>query len=220
MSINIPANILGFSGQIVNEVTLNKEHKTAHILCRRDQRRKAIDPTTGKQGTVNRYITRQVKNIPLFGHPCYVNIELAQVFISKNERRIEQCDFVDKGCRFTQRYCHLISGLCRHLSIQAVSRHLCLRWESTKNIDKAYLHKTLPDLDPTQLKDLKYIGVDEVARAKGHDYMTVVYDMVDGHLIWVGTGRTSDVLSGFLEQLPAETAEGIEAVAMDIAKSN
>jgi len=101
MSINIPANILGLSGQIVNEVTLNKEHKIAHILCRRDRRRKAIDPITGQQGTVNRYITRQVKDIPLFGYPCYVNIELAQVFISKNERRIEQCDFVDKGCRFT-----------------------------------------------------------------------------------------------------------------------
>ncbi len=70
----------------------------------------------------------------------------------------EQCDFVDKGCQFTQRYCHLISGLCRHLSIQAVARHLNLRWERTKNIDKAYLHKTLPNLDPTQFNDLKYIG--------------------------------------------------------------
>jgi transposase len=219
MSINITVNILGLSGQIVNEVALNKEHKTAHILCRRDKRRKAIDPLTRKQGTINRYIQRQVKDIPLFGYPCYVNIELSQVYISKNERRIEQCDFVDKGCRFTQRYCYLISGLCRHLSIQAVARHLGLRWESTKNIDKAYLHKTLPDLDPTQLKDLKYIGVDEVARAKGHDYMTVVYDMVEGHLIWVGTGRTSDVLSSFLIQLPTETASGIEAVAMDMGLS-
>jgi transposase len=101
-------------------------------------------------------------------------------------------------------------------SIQAVARHLDLRWESTKNIDKAYLHKTLPDKDPTQLRDLKYIGVDEVARAKGHDYMTVVYDMVEGHLIWVGTGRTSDIFSCFLKLLPIETAAGIEAVDMDM----
>ncbi len=89
------------------------------------------------------------------GYPCYVEIELAQVFISKNERRIEQCDFVDKGCRFTQRYCHLISGLCRHMSIQAVSRHLKIRWETVKNIDKAYLEKTLPALEPEKLKGLK-----------------------------------------------------------------
>jgi transposase len=63
---------------------------------------------------------------------------------------------------------------------------------------------------------LKSIGVDEVARAKGHDYMTVIYDRVAGHLIGVETGRTSDVFSGFLNQLKPETASKIEAVAMDM----
>lgn len=102
------------------------------------------------------------------------------------------------------------------MSIDVVSRHLGLRWESTKNIDKAYLHNSLPALDPTKLTGLKMIGVDEVARAKGHDYMTVVYDMVEGHLISVEAGRTADVFSSFLKQLPIGTANGIEAVAMDM----
>ncbi|MFT5211280.1 MAG: transposase, partial [Flavobacterium sp.] len=38
----------------------------------------------------------------------------------------------------------MISGLCRHMSIQAVSRHLGIRWETVKNIDKAYLEESLP----------------------------------------------------------------------------
>ncbi len=113
----------------------------------------------------------------------------------------------------------MISGLCRHMSIQAVSRHLGPRWETVKNIDKAYLEETLPALDPTQLTGLKYLGVDEVARAKGHDYMTVIYNIVEGYLIGVETGRMADVFSGFLKQLPAETAVKIEAVAMDMAPS-
>jgi len=216
MSINISPTILGLPGQRVNEITFNKIHETVHILCKRDKRRKAIDPLTGQQGTINRYVRRQVQDIPLFGYPCYLEIELAQVFISKNERRIEQCDFVDKGCRFTQRFCRMISGLCRHMSIQAVSRHLDIRWETIKNIDKAYLEKSLPALEPEKLTDLRYIGVDEVARAKGHDYMTVIYDMVKGHLIGVETGRTSDVFTRFLKRIPRETAENIEAVAMDM----
>ncbi len=101
----------------------------------------------------------------MFGYPCMLEIELAQVWVSKNERRVEYCEFVDKGSRFTHRFCHLVNGLCRHLSIQAVARHLGLRWETVKNIDKAYLHKTLPALDPGSLTELKYIGVDEVGRA-------------------------------------------------------
>ena len=102
------------------------------------------------------------------------------------------------------------------MSIQAVSKHLNLRWETAKNIDKAYLHQTLPALEPENLTDLKYIGVDEVARAKGHDYMTVVYDLLEGHLIWVETGRTAEVFSSFLKRLPSQTASMIEAVAMDM----
>jgi transposase len=93
---------------------------------------------------------------------------------------------------------------------------LDIRWETVKNIDKAYLMETLPALDPAELAGLEYIGVDEVARAKGHDYMTVVYDMVGGHLIWVEAGRTAEVFSRFLKQLQPDTACKIKAVAMDM----
>ena len=105
------------------------------------------------------------------------------------------------------------------MSIQTVSKHLKIRWETVKNIDKDILAHSLPALDPTQLKDLTLIGVDEVARAKGHDYMTVVYDMVSGQLIWVEHGRTANVLITFLNQLPEQTANGIKAVAMDMGKA-
>ncbi|MCP4273356.1 MAG: ISL3 family transposase [Gammaproteobacteria bacterium] len=195
---------------------MDKYKQQVQVLCSRDRRKKVIDPVTGTKGTVNRYVRRQVRDVPLLGYPCILEIELAQVFVSKNARRMEACEFVDKGSRFTQRFCRLVSGLCRHMSIQTVARHLKLRWETVKNMDKAYLVETLPALDPTQLTGLEYIGVDEVARAKGHDYMTVVYDMVSGHLIWVETGRTADVFSSFLKQLPVTTANEIKAVAMDM----
>lgn len=49
--------------------------------------------------------------------------------------------------------------------------------------------------------------------------MTVIYDMVSGHLIGVETGRTAEVFSGFLKRLPQETTDNIEAVAMDMGPS-
>ena len=64
------------------------------------------------------------------------------------------------------------------MSIQAVSRHLNMRWEMIKNMDRYYLEFTLPALNPALLNGLKSIGIDEVARAKRHDYITVIYDMV------------------------------------------
>jgi len=47
-------------------------------------------------------------------------------------------------------------------------------------------------------------------------YMTVVYDLINGLLIWVETGRTSDIFSSFQKMLAIETASNIEAVAMDM----
>jgi hypothetical protein len=46
------------------------------------------------------------------------------------------------------------------MSIQTVSRHLKLRWEAVKNMDKEDLINTLPAFDPTQLTGLTSIGDD------------------------------------------------------------
>jgi transposase len=102
------------------------------------------------------------------------------------------------------------------MTISTVAKHFELRWETVKNIDKTYLQDTLPSLNPEELTDLKYLGVDEVARAKGHDYMTLVYDLGSGELVWVHPGRTSETLSHFFKMLPEPTKQGILAVAMDM----
>lgn len=216
MSLNISSQILSLPGQCVKHAQHDLSQQSLTLYCSRDRRYKAIDLLNGKQVKVNRYVRRTVRDLPLCGFDCHLEIELAQIITSDGKRRIERCEFVDKGSRYTSRFCRLVSGLCRHMSIQAVARHLNLRWESVKNMDRFYLETSLPALDPSQLKDLKYIGVDEVARAKGHDYMTVIYDMIEGHLIGVETGRTAEVFSTFLKQIPAKTAEKIEAVAMDM----
>ena len=215
MSATIPASILGLPGQCVNQIH-EQEDGSILVEYHRDRRRKPIDPITGQQGTVNRYVRRLVQDLPFLHRPCFLEIEQAQVHIGKNQRRMEFLSFVDPYQRYTKRFCQLVSGLCRHMSVQAVSLHLGIRWETTKNMDKSYLSKTLPALCPEALTGLKWIGVDEVARAKGHDYMTVVYDLQQGHLIWVHEGRTSDTLALFLTAIPKETADGIEAVALDM----
>ena len=216
MYINIPSQILALKGQCVKEILFNQKNKIIEICCRRDKRKKPVDPETGKPGRINQYIKRKINDIPFFGCRCVIEIELAQVFISRNERRVEACEFVDKGYFYTIRFCRLISGLCRYVSISTIARHFGLRWETVKNMDRDYLEKTLPALDPSLLLNLKYIGVDEVARSKGHDYMTVVYDLETGILIGVEKGRTSEVFSSFLKKLPDETKRQIKAVAMDM----
>ena len=210
---------MSLPGQRVKQVQHDLDQQKLAIYCDRDRRYRVIDPTNGQAATVNCYQRRTIRDLPRCGFDCYLEVELAQVVAANGRRLLEASEFVDTGSRYTLRFCLLVSGLCRHMSISTVARHLNMRWETVKNMDKFYLESTLPALDPGQLRDLKYIGVDEVARAKGHDYMTVIYDMISGHLIGVETGRTADVFSGFLKRLPQKTTENIEAVAMDMGPS-
>lgn len=216
MSINIPESILELKGQCVNTIDCNEHTNTITISCLRDKRFTPIDPVTHVPGTINCYVRRIVHDVPLLDYRLQIEIELAQVLSVDDKRHIERCDFVDKGCYYTKRFCRLISGLCRHMTISAVAKHFGLRWETVKNIDKTYLQDTLPSLIPEELTNLKYLGVDEVAKAKGHDYMTLVYDLGSGQLVWVHPGRTAEVFSQFLKALPNTTKQGILAVAMDM----
>lgn len=216
MSINIPNAILSFPGQCVKQIEHNLTDRIIRVICQRDKRYAPKDPFTYQRATVNRYVRRDIHDLPFLNYRFKVQIELAEVLTKENKRYIELCEFVDKGSYYSKRFCHLISGLCRHMSISAVATYFNLRWETVKNIDKHYLQSTLPSLNPSELTGLKYIGVDEVARAKGHDYMTVVYDLESGKLIWVESGRTAEVFSSFLQQLPFITAANIQAVAMDM----
>ncbi len=167
--LNIPSAILGFTRQCLKGFKIEEDSNDAIIQCRRDHRFNAINPQTRERGSIVQLKTKPIRDVPLFGGKTWIEVERAQVRGSNNQRHMETLSFTDKGCYYTQRFCKLVSGMCRHMSIKTVSKHLDLRWESVKNIDRFWLKTHLPNLEPEQLKDLTYIGVDEVARAKGHD---------------------------------------------------
>lgn len=98
------------------------------------------------------------------------------------------------------------------MTIQDVAHNLQMSWNTVKEIHKTYLahHYGKP-----KLKHVRYIAIDEFAVQKGHRYMTVVYDLIDGRAIFVGEGRESEVLKPFWKRLKSAGAK-LEAIAMDM----
>ena len=56
------------------------------------------------------------------------------------------------------------------MPISTVATHTGLSWDSVKAIECAHLAETIPISDPKSLEGIRYLGVDEVARAKGQSY--------------------------------------------------
>ena len=62
---------------------------------------------------------------------------------------------------------------------------------------------------------VRRIGVDETAAAKGHCYLTRVFDLDDGTVEHIAEDRTRESLDGYYARLTKEQRNSIEAVAMD-----
>lgn len=216
MAAIIPSSILGLRGQCVKSLVWDEAVGELVVHCRRDGRFVPVDHRTGSRGTVNRRLRRRVRDLPLWGRAVTLDIEYCQIKVGAVDRRMERLDFVEPGMRYTRRFCRFVSQLCRHMSIEAVARYTGLAWRTVKAMDQRALSAELPARSPHEISGVRYLGIDEVARAKGHDYLTLVYDLEAGHLLWVGEGRGKKALKDFLDALSEEAAAGIEAVAMDM----
>lgn len=167
MGAVIPAKILGLEGQVIKSVVFDEESGRVRVVCDRDRRRRPVDCRTGRRGQVNRLLRRMVRDVPIGGWPCEVEIEYAETFLSPGHVRVEELPFVSPKARVTKRLARMIAGMARHMPISTVARHFCLSWDSVKAIECAHLFETIPIPRPQTLAGIRYLGVDEVARAKG-----------------------------------------------------
>ena len=220
MGAVIPTKILGLEGQVIKEVVFDEARGRVRVVCSRDKRRRPVAHNSGRRGSVNRLLRRSILDVPLGGWPCEIEIEYAETFVARGHVRVETLPFVSPKTRVTKRYARLIAGWARHMPISTVARHTGLSWDSVKAIECAHLAETIPIPDPRTLADIRYLGADEVARAKGQSYFTLVYDLSPGanygRILWVKEGRESAVLLEFLDALSQACADGIEAVALDM----
>ena len=67
-----------------------------------------------------------------------------------------------------------------------------------------------------QFDNLEYIGIDEFAIAKGHVYKTIVVNLLNGLVVYIGQGKGMDALEGFWKKVK-KNGVLIKAVATDLS---
>jgi transposase len=128
-------------------------------------------------------------------------------------RGIEHLDFIDKCCFYTKRFEKYVALLCEKMTVKNAAGICRINWKTAKNIDKKTLSKLKVDL-----KDLflTRIGIDEVAYEKGHKYLTIVRELEENKVIWIGIGRKKETLDAFFIELGKEKAACINVAVMDM----
>lgn len=74
----ILAKILGLEGQVIKSVVFDIERRRVRVICGRDRRHLLVDCRTGRRGQLKRLLHRTVRDVPLGGWPCEVEIEYVE----------------------------------------------------------------------------------------------------------------------------------------------
>jgi len=193
----------------------NKNNQFIRISVRADKRYKARCSKCGNDVSVNRNGYREARDTGAFGQIVYLHFEQREINCPHCGIRVEKLDFINPGARATKRFEESVAFLCRHMTISEAAQYLKLDWKTVKRINKDYLLRTFEEIS---LNGLRVIGFDEVARAKGHDYLTCVFDLNNNRLIRVLKGRKEASVAKFYEELGPERCKNIQAIAMDMWK--
>jgi len=121
--------------------------------------------------------------------------------------------FADPQRSYTRAFEHYALGLSRHMTLQAVARHLQVSWDTIKDIQKRHLqtHYAKP-----KLGHLRQLAIDEISIGRHHRYLTVVLDLASGAVVFVGEGKGAETLRPFWRKLRRAKAT-IQAVATDMS---
>jgi transposase len=159
-------------------------------------------------------VERRFRSLPIGSRATTVVFPVPRVECRACElvRQVE-ISFADPRRSYTKSFERYALELSRRMTIRDVARHLNVGWDMIKDIQKRDLSRRY---GKPKLKHRRYIAIDEIAVAKGHQYLTVVMDLESGAVVFVGDGKGGDALKPFWKRLRSSKAK-IEAVAMDMS---
>ena len=157
---------------------------------------------------------RRFRCVPIGRKPVFIDMRVQRI-----KCRVCGCDrqehipFTTGKRHTTHRLERLVVDLMKVMTISETAVYLGLSWSTVKDIHKNYLQQGYASPD---IRDVKFIGIDEFAVRKGHVYKTIVVDLETGHIIHVGDGKDAEALEKFWERVK-KWKVNIEYVATDLS---
>jgi len=128
---------------------------------------------------------------------------------------VEEVPWGDGKRTLTKAYMLFLARWARRLSWKETAEAFHTSWEK---VFDAVEHVVTFGLEHRTLGSIDAIGVDEIQYAKGHKYLTLVYQIDLGiiRLLWVGRERTIESFQGFFTVIGEEIASKIVFVCSDM----
>jgi transposase len=121
--------------------------------------------------------------------------------------------WAEPGSRFTKFFERFAIDVVQETDTKGAGKILRLSWDEVWGVQERAVARGLRAKPPTALQ---FMGVDEKAIGHGHQYATLVYNLQEATVEWVGLDRKKETLDCFFRSLTTEQRAGIEAVGLDM----
>ena len=205
-------------GFVYHRARFSPDHKSIELSVRPRKGSAAIcsrchQPAPG----YDQLAERRFEFIPLWGFFVFLLYPMRRVDCRRcGAVVVEEVPWGDGKRTLTRAYMLFLARWARRLSWKETAQAFRTSWDK---VFDAVGHVVAWGLEHRQLGQIDAIGVDEIQYAKGHKYLTLVYQIDLGsitRLLWVGKERTIQSFEGFFTAMGEEIVSKIVFVCSDM----
>jgi transposase len=158
---------------------------------------------------------RRFEFIPFWGILVFFLYRMRRVDCRNCGQVVEEVPWSDGKHQSTKAHMLFLARWARKLSWKETAESFHTSWD---RVCGAVEYVVAWGLEHRTLESIRAIGVDEIQYAKGHKYLTLVYQIDAGftRLLWVGKERTIASFEGFFTVIGKQLAAQIEFVCSDM----
>jgi transposase len=157
---------------------------------------------------------RSFRHVPLWGIDVHLVYSPCRVRCSScGGIHVERIPWAAGKRRFTKALAVTIAIWARQLTWHQVSLLFGCSWGT---VAAAVDYAVSYGLARRDLSEVTHIGIDEISRQKGHVYLTNVYNLKTGTLIWSNEGRSTESLDAFFTFFGEERTKQLKGICCDM----
>jgi transposase len=205
-----------FRGFVYQQARFGPGHKSIEVTVRSRTGSAALCSTCRRPAPgYDRLPERRFEFIPLWGFFVFFLYQMRRVSCSQCGVVVEHVPWGDGKHQLTQAYSLVLARWARKLSWKETALSFHTTWDKVRDAVESVVKW---GLEHRTLDSIRSLGVDEIQYAKGHKYLTLVYQIDSGftRLLWVGKERTTESFQKFFEFLGKELAAKIQFVCSDM----
>jgi len=204
----------------VTAVEFNKESSRLDIVIDFQRGTLFPCPVCGAMSPVHDTTEKQWRHLNFFQYEAYLKARVPRVKCPNSDCGVKQVPvpWSRAGSGFTLLFEALVMTLCRDLPVNVIARHFAVNDTRLWRVLTSYVAKARANED---FSAVRRVGIDETSSKKGHNYVTLCFDLDRKKMLFGTEGRDHETIEKFVADLEAHggNAENITDAAIDMSKA-